>query len=231
MQDFYTEGTYLINNPSWHEEDSPWKAKKIIKIIKRNNLKPSTICEIGCGAGEILRQLSINLDKDIQYFGYEISSQAFKLCQQKQKKNLTFNFKDLLKENEVSFDIVMAADVFEHVEDYLGFLRQLKTKGTYYIFHIPLDISVLSVLRGWPFITARKSVGHIHYSTKDTALATLEDTGYEVLDYFYTGSALELPNLSWKRKLLVIPRRLLFFINQNLAVRVLGGYSLLVLAK
>jgi len=171
MQDIYTEGTYLINNPTWHEEDSPWKAKKIIQIIKRNNLKPSTICEIRCGAGDILRQLLENLDKDIQYSGYEISSQAYKLCQQKQTKNLVFYLKDLLKENGLNFDIVMAVDVFEHVEDYFGFLRQLKTKGTYYIFHIPLDISVLSVLRGWPFITARKSVGHIHYFTKDTALS------------------------------------------------------------
>lgn len=28
---------YLKKNPSWHTEDSPWKARQILKIIERNN--------------------------------------------------------------------------------------------------------------------------------------------------------------------------------------------------
>jgi hypothetical protein len=59
----------------------------------------------------------------------------------------------------------------------------------------------------------------------------LRDTGYEVIDWFYTRGSLELPNRGWKANLLSLPRKLLFFIHQDLAVRVLGGFSLLVLAK
>jgi hypothetical protein len=77
----------------------------------------------------------------------------------------------------------------------------------------------------------RKSVGHIHYFTKETALATLTDTGYSILDYFYTGSYLELPNRGWKTNLLNIPRKFVFSFNKDLAARLLGGYSLLVLAQ
>ena len=51
----YTNGYYLEKNPTWHVEDSSWKAKNIIKMMKRNNIVPKTICEVGCGAGEILR--------------------------------------------------------------------------------------------------------------------------------------------------------------------------------
>ena len=79
----------------------------------------------------------------------------------------------------------MAIDVFEHVEDYFGFLRKLREKAEYKIFHIPLDLSVQTVLRSSPIIKGRKSVGHIHYFTKETALETLKDTGYEIIDYFY----------------------------------------------
>ncbi len=231
MQSIYQDGTYLENNPSWHEEDSPWKAKQIKKIIQRNQLNPATICEVGCGAGEILVQLSKQLPENIEYFGYEISPQAFELCKKKTKHHLNFVLENLLEAEAQKFDIVMAVDVFEHVEDYFGFLKKLKEKGTYKIFHIPLDLSVQTVLRGAPISKVRQDVGHIHYFTKETALATLQDTGYEVIDYFYTNGAIELPNQTWKSNLLKLPRKVMFSINNDLAVRLLGGYSLLVLAK
>lgn len=230
MTQIYNDGTYLDNNPTWHEEDSLWKAKQVKAIIENNALSPNKICEVGCGAGEILNQLS-NIYLNKKFYGYEISSQAFELCQKKSKTNLNFFLQDLFEENAVHFDIVMAIDVFEHVEDYFGFLRKLKEKAKYKIFHIPLDLSVQTILRSSPIIKSRKSVGHIHYFTKETALETLKDAGYDIVDYFYTGGALELPNRGWKANLLKIPRKFAFAINKDLAVRILGGYSLLVLAK
>lgn len=227
----YDDGTYLRKNPTWHEEDSPWKARQVVKILNKNHIDPSTVCEIGCGAGGILDCLANHYETNVLFSGYEISRQAFELCQAKEKQNLHFFLGDLLEEGVSSFDVVMAIDVFEHVEDYLGFLRKLRTKGAYKVFHIPLDLSVQTVLRSSPILRLRTSVGHIHYFTKETALATLSDTGYEVVDYFYTKGSFELPNRGWKANLLRLPRKLLFSIQPDLTVRTLGGFSLLVLAK
>ena len=227
----YKNGTYLDNNPSWHQEDSPWKATQIARIIRKNNIDPVTICEIGCGAGEILCCLSKEFDGKVVFSGYEISPQAFEVCRKKQNRNLRFHLQDLLDEKDATFDVLMAIDVFEHVEDYLGFLRKLRGKATYKIFHIPLDLSVQTVLRASPIMRWRRSVGHIHYFTKETALAALADTGYDVVDYFYTSGSLELSNHGWKPNLLKLPRKLFFSVNQDLAVRILGGFSLLVLAR
>ena len=151
--------------------------------------------------------------------------------QKKSRDSLLFKLQDLLKDNDDYFDILMAIDVFEHVEDYFLFLRKIREKAKYKIFHIPLDLSVQTVLRSSPIIKSRKCVGHIHYFTKETALETLKDTGYEIVDYFYTSGSLELPNRGWKANLLKIPRKLAFSINKDFAVRLLGGYSLMVLAK
>ena len=227
----YSDGSYLENNPTWHEEDSSWKARQIAKILIANDIQPSSICEIGCGAGEILRSLKNCLADNVKFSGYEIAPHAFEICRQKESENLAFHFKDLLKEEGQKYDVVMAIDVFEHIEDYFGFLRKLRSKGNYQIFHIPLDLSVQTVFRGSPITNVRKSVGHLHYFTKETALATLNDTGYEVLDYFYTNGSLELPNKGWKPYLLRIPRKIFFSIHKDWAVRILGGCSLLVLAK
>lgn len=227
----YEDGTYLDRNPTWHEEDSPWKAKQILRILEKNNIRPSTICEVGCGAGEILRRMADELGSEVDLTGYEISSQAYELCRGKERPNLRFLHEDLLQGGQKTYGLVMAIDVIEHIEDLFQFLRKLRQKGDYKIFHIPLDLSVQSVLRGSPMMRARASVGHIHYFTKETALATLTDTGYEVVDYLYTGGSLELPHRGWKAELLRIPRRVLSSIHQDLAVRLLGGYSLLVLAR
>lgn len=227
----YKDGTYIENNPTWHEEDAPWKARQIIKILRKHNIIPSTVCEVGCGAGEIINCLANEYADGVVFSGFDISPQAFEICRKKKKQNLQFFLKDLFEEKDLMFDVAMAIDVFEHVEDYFGFLRKLKNRGTYKIFHIPLDLSVQTVLRSSPILKGRSSFGHIQYFTKETALATLKDTGYEVVDYFYTGSSLELPNLGWKANLLKLPRRLFFSLHQDLAVRILGGFSLLVLAK
>lgn len=231
MRNIYEDGTYFEAHPNWHEEDSAWKAKQIEEILRRNGIAPLSLCEIGCGAGEILNCLASSLGEQTVLCGYEISPQAFEICRKKQKRNLEFFLRDLFQETEKRFDVVMAIDVIEHVEDYIGFLRKLRLHGNYKVFHIPLDLSVQTVIRSAPIMRSRSAVGHIHYFTKETALAVLRDTGYEVIDVSYTAGSLELPNRGWRANLLRLPRRLAFALHQDLTVRILGGYSLLVLAK
>lgn len=80
---------------------------------------------------------------------------------------------------------------------------------------------------------ARNSVGHLHYFTASTALATLKDTGHEIVAYNYTSGATELfrKHMSIKRIAANIPRWLLSRVSVALAAKMLGGYSLLVLTK
>lgn len=227
----YTSNEYLEKNPTWHVEDSPWKAGQILKMMRQNNLTSLSIAEIGCGAGEILNQLYQQLPDTTIFTGYELSPQAIELCRPKQNDRLKFHLKDLLTEPNISYDLVLAIDVVEHVEDYLSFLRQLRTKGKYKIFHLPLDLSAQSVLRGRPIIDQRRDVGHLHYFTKDTALASLTETGYKIIDYFYTAGSIDLPAKSLSSRLLRLPRRILFKLNPDFTVRLLGGYSLMVLTE
>lgn len=220
---------YLQSNPTWHVEDSPWKAKQILKMLTRNSLEPKSIIEVGCGVGEILNQLYQVMPNDVNFIGYDISQDAISLAKERENERLRFKHENFL-ETDHKHDLLLMIDVFEHVDDYLGFLKSCINKSEYTIFHIPLDIDVLGVLRNVP-IKTRKSVNHLHYFTKNTALATLVDCGYEVLDSFYTAGMLELPNKKLKTKIAAIPRKLMFGINKDFAVKLLGGYSLLVLAK
>jgi cyclopropane fatty-acyl-phospholipid synthase-like methyltransferase len=230
MQAVYQDGSYLQNNPTWHEEDSPWKALHICQMLHDNNVPIKTIAEVGCGTGSILFELRKKYPTSV-FTGYEIAPWAFEAASARYGTQITFKLADLLEEDVPCFDVLLAIDVVEHVEDYLGFLKKLKSKGRVKLFHFPLDMSVQSVWRGWPITRARETVGHLHYFMKDTVLASLKDCGYTIRDHRYTPSRLELPNQVLTSRLMKLPRRLLHSISPDLTARIVGGYSLLVLAE
>ena len=225
----YTNGTYLRNNPDWHADDAAWKASHIARMLERHKLRPASVCEVGCGSGEVVRALSEHLP-GARFVGCDVSPHAIEISRRKAAGNLDFRLEDVLQ-SSAHYDLVMAIDVFEHVEDCFGFVRRLKERGRHKLFHIPLDLSALSVARKSKLTAMRESVGHIHYFTKDTALALLQDTGYRVIDHFYTSGSTELGNYGWKTRLLKAPRQALFALDPDAAARWLGGYSLMVLAE
>lgn len=230
MKQIYNDGTYLNANSTWHEEDSPWKVQQIIRLFERNSLSPSTVCEVGCGSGGILNLLS-DYYENIEFRGFEISTHAYSLCQSRTKVNLSFELGDIFSVGQRHFDVAMAIDVFEHVENYLGFVRTLKELAEYKVYHIPLDLNLLTVLMPSRIRLRRERFGHLHYFTKETAVRALQDTGHEILDMFYTGVSINRKGAGFADQFLGLPRQLLFSINKDFAARSLGGYSLMVLAK
>lgn len=224
----YLTGEYQEKNPSFHVEDSPWKARQIQKMLDSQAAVPSRVAEVGCGAGEILVQLA-KLYPDAKFDGFEMSPQGFALSRQRESDRTKFYNTDFSDSGTPAYDVVLCIDVFEHVEDCFSFLRSIRKRGNAFIFHIPLDMNVQMVLRSSPILMVRSQVGHLHYFSKETAFATLEESGYKVHSWFYTPNGVERPK-SWKARLLQIPRKLFFSIHKDLTVRVLGGYSLLAYA-
>lgn len=227
----YISGEYLQHNPTWHVEESAWKARHVYRMLNRNHIVPETVCEVGCGAGEVLRQLQMRMAESCLFWGYDISPQALALAQSRANDRLEFIAGDIRQKNTRSFDLVLVLDVIEHLEDYMTFLREIRARGHYTIFHIPLDLSVQTVLRSSGLSGVREAYGHLHYFTKEIALLALQEAGYDILDHCYTARAIEEPTQEVRRKLLKLPRRLLFSIHHDFAAHLLGGWSLLVLAR
>lgn len=228
--ELYTAGGYFDDNPTWHVEDSPWKAEHIRRMIEQNRIAHHQIAEIGCGAGEILVQLQKTLAESTEFFGYDISPQAISMAESKANSNLKFFCEDLLMLDK-HFDLLLVIDVIEHVEDYLGFMRSLKSKASQVILHIPLDISSQAVVRKNSFLNTRAEVGHLHYFTEETALASIRDSGFEVVDHFLTAGSVELSGGGFKRKLASLPRSLLSLVSPSFAAKLLGGFSVMALAR
>ena len=60
----YEDGSYLASNPTWHEEDAPFKAKYIFELLNRNAISFQSIAEIGCGTGAVLKTVRNFYDND-----------------------------------------------------------------------------------------------------------------------------------------------------------------------
>jgi len=103
----------------------------------------------------------------------------------------------------------------------------LKNRAEWKIFSFSLDISVQSAFRAGAFSQRRNVHSHLHHFNKETALGTLEYAGYEVVDYVYP------PNLAISplAKMAKPIRTACFKLGPDLAVRLFGGYSLLILAR
>ena len=230
-EDLYTGGGYGEMNPSWHVEESEWKAEQILHMLGRNGVWPKTICEVGCGAGEVLKQMQDRMESDCAFVGYDISPQAIALCQTRANARLQCRLADIRQEPDSHYDLMLVLDVVEHVEDYFGLLRGLRPKATHTIFHLPLDVSVQTVLRPHGLLQTRAAYGHIHYFTNEIALPLVRDAGYSVLDHVYTRWSLDMPTHELPKRLMQLPRKLLFALDEDVAARVLGGFSLLILAQ
>lgn len=231
MADIYTDGRYFANNPTWDIEDSPWKAKQIMKILIRNGLNPETICDVGCGAGGIINELYKIYSNKTIYKGFEISPHAYKLCKEINNKKISYYNRDFLKVDDEYCDLILLIDVIEHIEDMYSFLRTIKRKGLFKLFHIPLEFSSVRPIKYSTLLTSRQNSGHLHYFTKELALDLLITEGYEIIDFFYT------PGFELKRdpsiinRILTIPQYFSWKFEIDLGVRLFGGLSLLVLTK
>jgi SAM-dependent methyltransferase len=233
----YKDGAYLDLNPTYHVEDSAWKAAHIVKLLRLYNNYDLAVCkdviEVGCGGGQILQGLSTSgYFSNASYHGYDINPDAIELAQSL-SRHIEFQAIDFL-DSAVTGDLIVCADVFEHIDDYYGFLAKLRSKGRYFVFNIPLDISLLTTMRPALFASTYKTVGHVHFFTKATALLALQHAGYTVIGHLYAKAALyhfTRKNLTFKKLLRLGPQTIIDRLNEDLSATLLGGYSLVVFAK
>lgn len=225
----YTSSNYLDSNPSWDIEDSPWKASKVYELLTRRGIAPKTIVDVGCGAGLVLAELQKQWP-EASYSGYDIAPDAERFWEAPRTAGIKLLVGDFTKTSSPHFDVLLALDVLEHLQDPFDFLVRLKGRANHYVFHFPLDLSAISVLRESPLLRVRKKVGHIHYYTRGLATALLEDCGYDIVEARYTGAAFNAPQRSFKTWLASVPRRLARLANPDWGVRLFGGETLMVLA-
>lgn len=229
-RDFYMGGEYSKYNEDWHDEDGPIKATEIGALLKKNQISFRTCADVGCGTGRVMAILASLYDAD--FFGYEITDIPSERTVQ-QPENVKLIIGDFFSTSELSsYDLIMLNDVVEHIPDFFSFLNKVKLYSRYLVIRIPIEINVLHTLTN-RHIYNRRRVGHLHYFSKDTALATVEECGLRVVDWQYAFDGLNMPHTSrsFLKLALKIPRLVSLRCFPDLGVRLFGGAGVLILAQ
>jgi len=226
----YRGADYLRKNPSWDSEDSPWKAGKVRDLLAAHGLQPGSIVDVGCGAGFVLAEMK-HAYPAARLSGYDIAPDAERFWASHRASGIELAVGDFTATPTQRYDVLLALDVLEHLQDPVAFLARIKGCAKHYVFHIPLDLSAISVLRESPLLYSRRKVGHLHYYTKELALALLADCGYDVIEARYTGAAFTAPQRTWAARITGPARHLAFALSKDWGVRLLGGETLMVLAR
>lgn len=224
----YVDGGYLRQHPTWHDEDAAYKAGLVHALLTRNGLSPHRVCDVGCGSGAALEGL-LGLCRDVTAAdGYDISPQAIDLAKGRETARLRFHLGSMPPLGTSKADVVLCLDVVEHVSDEATFLRELCRTGDRFIFNVPLQLTSWSVFRSFPLLDARKVDAHVHFFTKDLFFLALEENGLRALDWLYHRPPLRCRG--YRQAATNAVRRLAYRARPDFAVRMLGGWSLAVLA-
>ena len=121
-------------------EDYHWwnvsRREIILKLLNPLISDGMKILDIGCSNGSLINK--INFNKSLDIHGIDISSKAIKYSKIKGIRNTQIMNADKLKFKDKEFDIIIASDVLEHIENdseaLLEWKRVLKDNGFAIIF-------------------------------------------------------------------------------------------------
>lgn len=147
--------------------------RHINKLLSNMQDKPNNILEAGCGEGyvsaHIYTYMSLVSKNNIIYDAYDISEKVIKQAQIDFPK-INFSVGDIYNTSNQSYDLVVACEVLEHLEEPLSALKKLIDISKRYIFvSVPNEPlwRILNMARGSYISSFGNSPGHIqHWSER-----------------------------------------------------------------
>ena len=232
MKNRYTDGTYLSQNPSWHAEDAPWKLAHILRVLKQAHLTGfANVLDGGCGSGDIVKSWAAKAPR-VKFTGWDISPQAYELAVRNAPSNVRFIQSQLLPEGP--FDLALAIDVIEHLENPAAWLARVAGCAPYLVLHVPLDLSLRARLNPQLLEDEKKAVGHIQFFTSRSLKKFLRAQHFQILCAHYTNKYVECPPKLTRFKSRVgmcIRKAAHYLLPHAWAAYLIGGYSLMLVVK
>ena len=171
----YTKNKYNddAKNEAWY---------KIVNLVPEN----ASILDIGCSSGNL--GATLKKDKNATVVGIDLDKGDVELAKEKLSKATVVNIEKEDFSGLGTFDVVIMADVIEHLVDPVSVLKKVKKnlkKGGIFIFSVPnmanstIRIKLLSgkfEYKNWGLLDKT----HIHFYDREELERVFIESGYEV---------------------------------------------------
>lgn len=185
----YAENIYGRDELPYVSKGERIRLKKIVNLVGAN----CRVLDIGCYDGTLGKML---MEKGNEVYGIEINQEAAEIATQKGLKVKIQDVESRFDFEDNFFDIVVAAEIIEHVLDTDFFIdeikRVLKPQG-YLVLSTPnvasLGRRIYLLLGRNPYFEASfgfpsyAHAGHIRFFTKDLLLEFLKYKGFEIIKF------------------------------------------------
>ncbi len=217
----YIESEKIKNTPSLYRdigESHSWilREKFIFRFLEKIS-KEVNILDIGCGNGYFLDRLKESGFMNL--YGVDLAN--FLANKSHKHRVVDINVEKLPFENK-SFDVIIATQVLEHLENYFLILQETERvlkKGGYFIFAIPNQFNIFAKIK---FLFSGNVTrwnlknNHLLFLTKDVFRKTYLNN-FEIVDIYYDKGPLpvfrrlKIPVINRKMKFKIITWKPRFF--------------------
>jgi 2-polyprenyl-3-methyl-5-hydroxy-6-metoxy-1,4-benzoquinol methylase len=211
---FYDESSYFEDKiTTFVDLENPFQKYRVSKVLEiYTPEKNEKVLDLGCGWGTFCFALA-PLCKDIT--GLDYSSKSINLCKEflskSQHNNIKFICSDATntKLESVSYDVIISADLFEHLYpvDFEKVLdeskRLLKINGKIVIW-TPHKGHILEILKNNNIIL-KKDISHVDYKSMAQILKALKKRKFLIRKSYYTESHLPVFRIIEKLLLRFVP--------------------------
>lgn len=179
----------------------------LLKLLNRPPfIQHKTFLDIGCGVGSISLYLA---SKGKKVLGVDVSSKALKIADQAKKENrlLDLEFEKISAEEfntSKRFDAVLLIEVIEHIKDDKRLLKKIYSflkKDGHLLLTTPSSENIMYKLGFYKEFD--RKVGHIRRYAKKQLIKMLEDSGFEIIQYYKKESILRSLLFTTKMGLLI----------------------------
>jgi SAM-dependent methyltransferase len=183
----YTDGDYANRHPDWHVNDAPNKAADMLPglLAIADDLKTSSIrvADVGAGVGGVVIDLKKRLEAarpgcSMEIVAFEIAPECVSRAREL-FPNLDMRQK-LLEASDGPFDVILFADVLEHVENPWELLRTARAATKYILVRQPL-LESFSTFRHNNYRNQFNEWGHIFFFNHRSFLEICRQSGWHPL--------------------------------------------------
>lgn len=166
----------------WHRGKRANVLSQIKKLAKGKDLK---ILDVGCGTGYLLKELQ---KKYIDAYGIDISKQSLSFCKKRDLNNLKHWDIEKNPYPQMTFDIVLALDVIEHIKDDNQAMKNIAKS-------LKKDGIVIFASPAFPYLWSYwdKLAGHYRRYDKKSLIKLFEDSGFKIEFVSFTNVLIFFP--------------------------------------